>query len=233
VAAGDPQSRHRGHADGMAAREGAVRRGTLRSHAIVADLARELREARLDRGLSQGVVGGAAGLSPSQVSRIERGRAPSVTFEQACRLLAVVGLELSARAYPAGPPLRDAAHVALLGRLHARLHASLGWRTEVPLGIPGDPRAWDAVIRGRSWRIGVEAETRPRDAQALLRRLSLKARDDRIDRVLLVLAATRSNRTFVRAASDVLGTRLAADGSRTLELLGAGVCPEGDALVLI
>lgn len=217
----------------VSGRERLADRGAARGKAIVADLARELRDARLDRGLSQEAVARAAGLSAPQVSRIERGAAPSASIEQLARLLAVVGLELSARAYPAGSPLRDAAHVTLLGRFRARLHRSLGWRTEVPLGLPGDRRAWDAVVRGPGWRFGVEAETRPRDVQALVRRISLKARDDRVDGVLLVLADTRSDRAFVRAAGDALTARFPTDAGRVIEMLGVGFRPDGDALILL
>ncbi len=217
----------------MSGRERSVDRGAGRGRAVAAGLARELRDARLDRGLSQEAVGRAVGLSGAQVSRIERGLVSGMSIEQMSRLLAVVGLELSARAYPSGPPLRDAAHVALLGRLRARLHRSLGWRTEVPLAKAGDPRAWDAVIRGAGWRVGVEAETRPRDAQALIRRISLKARDDRVDLVLLVLADTRNDHEFVRAACEVLASRFPTSGALVLGRLGLGLRPEGDALILL
>jgi hypothetical protein len=150
---------------------------------------------------------------------------------EAGRLLAVVGLELSARACPAGSPIRDAAHTALLGRFRSRLHRSLAWRTEVPLPLPADPRAWDAVVAGPSWRLGVEAETRPRDAQALIRRISLKDRDGGVDAVLLVRADTRHDRAFVRAARDDLPARSPADGRRMLEMISVGLQPEGDALI--
>jgi hypothetical protein len=156
-----------------------------------------------------------------------------VSIEQVGRLLAVVGLELSARAYPTGVPLRDAAHVALLGRLRVRLHRTLGWWTEVPLSMKGDLRAWDGVIRGPTWRIGVEAETRPVDAQALVRRVSLKARDDGVDGILLVLADTRHDRAFLRAAGDVVMSRFPADGRQAIERLRMGLRPDGDAVVLL
>ncbi len=217
----------------MAGRERAVDRGAARGRAIAFDLARELRDARLDRGLSQEAVGRAVGLSGAQVSRVERGIAGSLSIEQVARLLATVGLELSARAYPSGTPVRDEAHSALLARLRGRLHRSLRWMIEVPLAIPGDPRAWDAVIQGASWRVGVEAETRPRDTQALIRRISLKARDDDVDAVLLLLADTRHCRRLVGSTESGLRTRFPTDGRRSLELLGAGLMPEGDPLVLL
>jgi hypothetical protein len=67
-------------------------------------------------------------------------------------------------------------------------------RTEVPLPIVGDLRAWDAVIRGVDWRRPVEAETVVDDIQALERRLALKVRDGGVDGVILVIADTPRNR---------------------------------------
>ena len=90
---------------------------------------------------------------------------------------AVVGLDLSIRTYPAGDPIRDRAQLALLERLRARLHPTLRWRTEVPLPIEGDLRAWDAEIRPARLPLAwarVEAETRIADGQALERKLALK-----------------------------------------------------------
>jgi hypothetical protein len=84
--------------------------------------------------------------------------------------------------------------------LRDRLHQRLGWLTEVPL--PGDRelRAWDAVIRGRGWRLPVEAETVVTDAQALERKLALQVHDGDAARVLLVVADTRRNRRALASA---------------------------------
>ena len=79
------------------------------------------------------------------------------------------------RAYPAGDPIRDAGHTRLLDRLRRDLASGLQWRSEVPLPIEGDLRAWDAVIGGPGWRLMVEAETLIDDVQALERRLALEA----------------------------------------------------------
>jgi transcriptional regulator with XRE-family HTH domain len=178
-------------------------------------------------------VGRAVGLSGQQVSRIERGLAPDVSITGLCRLLAVVGLEVSARAYPTGEPIRDRAHVALLGRFRQQLHRLLRWRTEVPLPIPGDLRAWDGHVSGAGWRIGVEAETRPTDFQALERRLALKLRNGGVDAVILVLANTRHNRALVLAYRDELAERFPVPGRRAMELLRAGIHPGGDAVDLL
>jgi hypothetical protein len=78
-------------------------------------------------------------------------------------------------------------------------------RREVPVGPPGDLRAWDALIASRSgWSVGVEAETRLRDVQAVQRRLALKQRDSSIELAILLVAATRNNRQALRLARDGL-----------------------------
>lgn len=217
----------------MPKRPAVVERGRTRGHETLRLVARELRFARLDRGLTQEALADALGIDRSTVSRIERGRVEDLSIVAATQLLAAVGLELSIRAYPAGPPLRDAAHANLLRRFRARLHRSLGWATEVPLPIPGDLRAWDALVSGQGWRCGVEAETGPRDGQALERRIALKQRDGGVDYVVLLLLEGRRNRTFVREYADVLQARFPVPGRRALELLGAGVAPGGNAVILL
>lgn len=177
-------------------------------------------------------MGRAAGLSAAQLSRLERGLVEDVGLVRLASLLSIVGLELTARAYPAGSPLRDAAHAELLKRFRAHLHRSLTWATEVPLPQPGDLRAWDAVVSGNGWRYGVEAETRPTDAQALGRRLRLKVRDGGVDGVLLVLPPTRHTRRFLAAASDELALLFSVPGARALELLEVGVDPGGSAIIV-
>jgi transcriptional regulator with XRE-family HTH domain len=217
----------------MAVKERHTDRGAIRAQRLLIDLGRELREARMSHGLSQRAVGRAVGISASQVSRIERARVPGVSFGLLAKLLAVVGLELSARAYPAAGPLRDRAHLDLLARLRTRLSSSLEWRTEVPLPNPGDPRAWDVVIGGQGWRCAVEAETRPRDLQALERRLGLKQRDGGVERVLLLLASTRTNRHLLREQGEALKQRFPLSSHDALEALAAGKRPASDALILL
>ena len=142
-------------------------------------------------------------------------------------------MELSVRAYPSGEPLRDAAHADLIARLRTNVHTSLRLSTEVAFPAPGDRRAWDVVIAGSDWRHGYEAETRPRDLQALERRLALKLRDGDIDAVSLVLLDSRHNRTFVRAHAETLGARFPVPGRRALELLRAGVNPGAGSVILL
>lgn len=118
-------------------------------------LGRELRTARRTSGLSMEHVGGACGISRSQVDRIERGAIETLSLPSVVCIAAVVGLDLVIRTYPRGDPIRDAGHARLLERLRQRLHEGLSFRTEVPLPIVGDLRAWDAVIGGQGWQVPV------------------------------------------------------------------------------
>lgn len=217
----------------MGTRERRVDVGVARGRALTAAILDDLRAARVDRGLGGVDIAREVGISPAQYSRIERGLTDSLSIQQASMLLAVVGLELAVRAYPAGEPLRDAAHVALMARFRAELHPSLRVLTEVAFPAPGDRRAWDLVIVGRDWRHGAEAETRPRDRQALERRLALKLRDGDVSSMSLLLLDSRHNRDFVRANLDLMSERFPVPGRRALELLRAGVDPGGSSIILL
>ncbi len=164
---------------------------------------------------------------------MERGRVPNVSLLLLNRTAAVVGLDLSARLFPGGSPVRDAVHGGLLEELHGRCHSSLGWRTEVPLPTPGDQRAWDALIRGPDWREGVEAEMGPRDGQALARRLMLKQRDGSVAGVILLLPKTRRIRTFLTSAGPALRADFPLRGELILDRLGDGLAPGGSGIVVL
>jgi transcriptional regulator with XRE-family HTH domain len=204
-----------------------------RTRNALALVARELRSTRRQHGLSQLTVAEASRTSRSKVSRVELGRDPGLSIGDAMAMLAAVGLDLSVRTYPGGRPARDSAHTALLGRLRSRLHAALGWRTEVPLPVDGDRRAWDALISGDGWQFGVEAETHPDDRQALERKVALKVRDSRVSGVIVVLARTAANRRFVEANAAELRGAFPAEARGTLAALASGRRPPGDALLLL
>jgi transcriptional regulator with XRE-family HTH domain len=223
----------------VAVRERRAVAGAERGRRLVVASGDELKRARTASGLSQLAVAEAVGISRPQYGRIERGLAPDVSLRRVATIAAVLGLEASLRFFPSGDPIRDRAHAALLERLHARCHRSLAWHTEVPLPAPGDPRAWDALIRGvdptsgDSWRVGVEAETHPNDLQALDRRLALKERDGGADWMVLLLLASRHNRSLLAAHGTQLRVRFPLEGRRALELLGAGAPLGQNALILL
>jgi transcriptional regulator with XRE-family HTH domain len=199
----------------------------------LAELVGEGRQARVSRNLSQKAIGQAIGLSDSRISLIERGDYVTVPFVVVARYLSAVGLELSARAYPIGLGVRDAAQLELLARLRRRVSSSFVWHTEVPMPIRGDLRAWDAGITRDGIRIGVDAETRLRDAQAVDRRVTLKLRDSAWDRAILLLAATRSNRLVLREFGSALQASFPVSSERALEALEAGQDPGGNAVIVL
>ena len=217
----------------MTARSTRYQEAADRTRQGLAMVGREVRLARRQHSLSQQTVGRASRTSRSKVSRIERGRAPRLTIADASAILAAVGLDLVLRAVPGGDPTRDAGHAALLGRFRARLHPAIRWATEVPLPLPGDRRAWDALIGREDWRGGVEAEMRPNDLQALERRLALKQRDGGADHVILLLPDTADNRRFTRTHEAQLRQRFPLPGAAALAMLTAGAEPTGDSLVLL
>ena len=203
----------------MATHERRTIRSSRLARRALTDIGDEIRRARIAAGTSQDLVGKAVGRSRTHVSRNERGVAPNASVGELVRLGTVVGRDVVVRAYPSGPPVRDLAHLRLLERLRTRHHPRLGWRTEVPLNRPGDPRAWDAMITGAGRPIMVEAETRLTDLQALERRIALKARDHGTDRLILLIADTRTNRAMTRVLGQGMQWLAGGDGRPVLDSL--------------
>lgn len=201
--------------------------------AAVRRIGEDLRLARTGRALSIATVAAAVGLSTAEVSRIERSRAPKVPMITLARLAGAVGLDLVARLYPGGPPIRDAPQISLLGDFAALLPGSLRWDVEVPMPIAGDQRAWDGMVRGSDWRFGVEAESSPRDGQALIRRLRLKLRDDQVDGVILLVRDTRQTRLFLREAEPELAALLPLSSRGVLGALRRGARPLDNGIVIV
>jgi transcriptional regulator with XRE-family HTH domain len=199
----------------------------------------ELRQARIDAGLSIRVVAGAAGISGPQISRIERGLVPTCSIVQLARIGAVVGLDVRMRSYPGSDALRDAGQVRVIERLRPKVHARVSIRLEAPLPIVGDRRAWDIWLGdlvdelGRRRGMPAEVETRIGDAQAQMRRLTLKMRDAEVEHVLLVVADTPANRRAVAAAWTVLGGMFPISARKALAALAAGRYPGGSSLIFI
>lgn len=197
------------------------------------DYAQDLRDARLAAGLTQRRVGMAAGLSKSAVSRIESGRGRGPTLWAATRLAQVVGLDLNLKCYPSGLRLRDAGHVALLHRFLAQVHPSVRRRLEAPIPIDRDQRAWDLLLQIGPTAIGVAAETRLTDLQALLRREQAKQRDGHVDRLLLLVADTRANRRVIGEVSRVLSQQGFVGTRRMMRAVRDGRDPEHSGWALV
>ena len=155
-----------------------------------------------------------------------------MTIDLLARYAAMVGLELSANLHPNGDPVRDRGHLALMARFRRRLDPGLRWRTEVPVPIAGDLRSGDGLITGSGWDALVEAETRVGDIQQLERRATTKVRDLGTDRLILLIADTRHNRTVLGLHPE-LAERFTIGSRRCLRALAIGADPGGDAIVIL
>ena len=206
-------------------------------HRLATRLARQIgddiRNARVASGLSQNAVGAAAGMSHTQVSRIERAEVAGLTIDQVCCAGLAVGLKLAARLFPDGDAVRDGAQLRLLERFRLALPAGAEWATEVPMPIAGDRRAWDAVVRLGGRRAGCEAETRLADIQSLERRLALKLRDGGVDVLILVVADTAHDRGVLREHREALRPLLPLDGRHILAALAHGRLPDTNGIVVV
>lgn len=200
---------------------------------LLNELGDDLREARLRAGLRQVDVARALGTSDTRLGLIEAGKLLTVPMLDLARHAGAVGLRLHARLYPAGPPIRDAAQVALLNRFRGRVSASWQVRLEAPLPVQGDQRAWDMFLRNAEVTIGVEAISRLRDVQAQVRAAQLKRRDGEVRRLLLVVAATHANRRALAAAEVLVRDDFKIGTRSALAAIAAGRDPGGDALVLL
>lgn len=217
----------------MAVRRDPVKEARLVTRDLHVRLGQELRDARRIAGLSQAAVGAACGMSHAQVGRIERGDLRALSFAQANGVAAAVGLRIVVRTYPGGDATRDAGQLRLLDRFRRLLPPAARWETEVPLPIPGDPRAWDGRVTLGGRRAGCEAETRLGDVQAVDRRIARKERDGAVDLVILVVADTKANRRVLRDHREALRSRFPLDGHAVIAALRAGRLPDASGIVLV
>lgn len=217
----------------MATREHPAERGRRRGAQLLRNLLDEYREARLARGLSQQAVARAIGRTDSQVSRLERGEQESASLVVMAQLLSVVGLELGARAYPVGGGLRDAGQLRLIRRFRRQVSTDFGLRTEVTMPISGDLRAWDVGLFQPGLRVGVDAETRLRDAQEVDRRVMLKLRDSGFDRAIVLVASTRTNWRVLAEFRQALLPNFPIPSGIALRALAGGRDPGGNAIIVL
>jgi transcriptional regulator with XRE-family HTH domain len=219
----------------MATVERVFDRGRRRADRLRRLVGNDLRDARLSHGLSQGAVAEAVRISAPKLSRIENGRLETLSIEDAALVAAAVGLELTVRAYPGGAPVRDAAQAPRLGALLRAARPPLVCRTEVVLPARGEfveQRAWDATISDGREVMGVEYEARLYDVQAQMRRFELKIRDGAVNRSLLVIADTRTNRRVLREFAEYFAKQPRMPARLVREFLAAGRLPPGGLTLL-
>lgn len=197
------------------------------------ELARDLIAARRNAGVSQAAVARAIGVSRPLVAAWERGVIVP-RLDQLARWAAVLGLDVSLRAFLAGPALRDAGQLRLLDRF-GRLIGD-GWRMtpEAPVSPnPGDRRAFDVLLTRPGRRVAVEAIGRLADHQGQVRPLRQKQEAAGGLRLVVLLAESRHNRQAVHDAADALAASFPCRPRTALAALRAGDEPPADALVLV
>lgn len=148
------------------------------------------------------------------------------------RHAAALGLRARIRLYPGDVAVRDAGQVALIRRFRERIGNAGRWAFEVPIPLPGDQRALDAVLTVGRGRIGLEFYVRLADCQAQLRAAHLKQRDAELDRVVIVVQATHANRRALREAAPAIADAFPGSTRRLLATLAAGELPPANGVIL-
>jgi hypothetical protein len=175
----------------------------------------------------------ALGWSQSHVSRLERlVQIDEVSVVELAELAGMLGLELGAGLYPIGDGLVDRGHQALLSRFRHLMSPSIQITSEVPL-LRAGLRSWDLLLRMAGQLVGVEAETRIRDAQELVRRIRIRERDGGADLILIVLSDSRHNREAVDELRQMLGANYITSPRRILAALRSGQTLPGSGVVLV
>ena len=214
-------------------------RGSLHNEALALakhirrGMGREIRVARVSAGVSQRAAAARVGMSHAQFGRIERAELDELTVDQLTRALLAVGLSPIVRAGPGAGPAFDSGQLAVFNRLRRMLPVAVNVRTEVPLPIAGDRRAWDAVLALEPLSVPVEVEARLHDIQALDRRAALKLRDSTFDRLLLLVSDTANNRRMLDVHREHLRVSFPLDTRALLRALRAGRTPEASGIVVL
>jgi transcriptional regulator with XRE-family HTH domain len=219
----------------MTSRQTTFDAGTRRANRWRREIGEEFRQARVRLGLSQREVAAAARVDRADYSRIERGKLPRLSIETACRIGAVLGLDVSVKVFPGGRSIRDSGQAPRLQKFLDCIGDPLRFRLEMPLPARGDrpeQRAWDVMLFGHTERTGVEFEARLYDIQAQLRRVRLKRRDDPVDHMLIVVADTPANRRVLAEFSDLLADLPRLRTDTVLKLLHAGRHPPTGFILL-
>jgi hypothetical protein len=148
------------------------------------------------------------------------------------RHAAAVGLRARIRLFPGDGAVRDSGQVALIRRFRERIGDAGRWAFEVPIPLPGDQRALDAVLTVARGRIGLEFYVRLADCQAQLRAAHLKQRDAELDRMVIVVKATHANRRALREAAPAIADTFPGSTRRLLAILAAGELPPANGVIL-
>lgn len=174
-------------------------------------IGRQIQEARLDAGVSQGQLARCAGLAPSYVWAIEAGAA-NPTVHSLTAISACLGCDLGVRLFPnAGPRLVDRFQAPLLEALLRICDAS--WRGRPEVAVPAARGVIDLVLTRTADRctVACECHSELRRLELVIRRALEKAEvlGSRFDggaapSSLLLLRSTEGTRAIARAYGSTL-----------------------------
>lgn len=223
-------------------RTSVVQLGHAQAMEIRLDLARSIRDARRDSGLTARQLATAAGVGLSTVRELETaGRDPGL--EVMARLAAALGGRLRTWMEPgAGPLVHDRYQGAMLGALLAIRHRRWGADTEVLVREP-IRGVIDAVLEDELQPpvVAVESESGLRRIEQQVRWANAKADGLAADRIrlglsgevsrLLLLRVTSANRRVAATYADILG---AAYPARSADAYGSltGIAPWPGAAIV-
>jgi transcriptional regulator with XRE-family HTH domain len=181
---------------------------------VVRQLAKDLRDARLDRGISQRALAAAAGVDHSTLSRIEAGLIEP-SLETLTLIATALGLEPSIKLFAAtGPRIHDKVSAPVTDALLAIRHPRWAPRLEVAVTRPARG-VIDLVLSEQLDVVAAEIQGQLRRVEEQLRRAGEKADSlpsarewpwtigqPRISR-LLVLRSTSETRRLVRSLPEL------------------------------
>jgi transcriptional regulator with XRE-family HTH domain len=218
----------------MSIRQRAADLATADARRLAQEAARDIHDARIAAGSSLAAAARRAGMSPSQLGRIERAALDRPTLDQLARAARAVGLRVSLRLYPSGAQLRDDGQLAVLGRFAALLGRGLAMAREVGLPHSGDLRAWDGRITDGNHTASVECIVRLADLQAQARAIELKRRDDPgAGSVILVIGRSAHNRAALAAHREALRVQFPLDGAAIARHLRSGHVPSEGGIIML
>lgn len=200
-------------------------------------IGRQVREQRLEAGVTQAQLAACAGVDPSFLSRIEAG-ATTASISTLTALARCLGSELSVRLYPtAGPRLHDRFQAPMVDALVGTLGS--GWRAWPEVPVPAARGVIDIVL-SRSLdhlTVACECHSELRRLEEVLRRAHEKA--DALHAStpggatsrLLILRSTRLTRDIATAYGATLAAVYPARAADALEALRGKAAWPGAALV--
>ena len=217
----------------MAGKETRLETGRQRAASAVASILGQLRTARLAANLSQAAIAAQLGWPQTRYSLFER-NVRDVTFAEVILVSSILGLKLTFDLFRVDEGVRDAGSQRLIDRFFGQLASVWTATREAPFPRLGDLRSWDVLMRlGKDYRVGVEAETRLRDIQELVRRIRQRELHGGADHILVILSDSQHNRRYVDEFRAALGPPFSTPPRDLLAALRAGQPVPGSGVILL